>query len=64
VTAPSKETAWVDLADDQAATTEPGLSPRAVEKNKRELRAKVIERAVKMVDIGDLGRGSRTLGSP
>ena len=37
-------------------------SQRAIEKNKRELRAKVIKRAVKMIDVGDLGRGARTLG--
>jgi hypothetical protein len=32
------------------------MSQRAIEKNKRELRAKVIKRAVKMIDVGDLGR--------
>ena len=39
-------------------------SQRAIEKNKRELRTKVIKRAVKMIDVGDLGRGARTLGNP
>ena len=46
------------------ATTTPGLSQRAVDKNKRELREKMIKRAVKIVDVGDLDRGARILGSP
>ena len=41
-----------------------GMTQQAIEKNKRELRAKVIKRAVKMIDVGDLGRGARTLGNP
>ena len=46
------------------AAATPGLSQRAIENNQRELRAKVIKRAVKMIDVGDLGRGARTLANP
>jgi hypothetical protein len=46
-----------------AAATK-GMTQRAIEKSKRELRAKVIKRAVKMIDVGDLGRGARMLGNP
>ena len=40
------------------------LSRQAINKNKREFRAKVIKRAVKMIEVGDLDRGARALGSP
>jgi hypothetical protein len=46
------------------AAATPGMSQRAIEKNKRELRAKVVKRVVKMIEVGDLGRGARTLGNP
>ena len=40
------------------------LSQQMINKHKQDLRAKVLKRAVKMIEVGDLGRGSRTLGSP
>ena len=43
------------------ATTTPEVSQRAIKKNKREFRDKVIKKAVKIIEVGDLGRGARTL---